>query len=254
MLTTVTPSAPASRATSAIPAMSGSTGDSLATSGSRVRARQSATIRSTHCALAPNSMPPADVLGQDRLSSKPATPGASSSPDTTSAYSSTVKPTTFTSTWARCSRVASQGRWSARTAASPGFARPTELSMPPRNSATLGGRLPARGWRETAFVTSPPRRSRSRTPSSSRPNPAVPAARSTGFWKRRPKTVRERPGSALTARARAGAAERRPGGRRRSSLPAIWAAGAGEPGWSGCRARRLGASPPAPDSRRALRP
>ena len=47
MLTTEMASAPASRATSAIMGMSGSTGDSLAESGSRVRARQLETMRRT---------------------------------------------------------------------------------------------------------------------------------------------------------------------------------------------------------------
>ena len=44
VLTTDTPSAPASRATTAMPAMSGSTGDSLATSGRFVTRRHRATI------------------------------------------------------------------------------------------------------------------------------------------------------------------------------------------------------------------
>ena len=43
------------------------------------------------------------------------------------------------------------------------------------------------------------------TPASSRPKPAVPAARRSGFWNWRPKTVRERsPAATLTARAGAG--------------------------------------------------
>ena len=38
------------------------------------------TMRRTHSGSAPNSMPPALVLGQDRLSSNPAMPGTPSSP------------------------------------------------------------------------------------------------------------------------------------------------------------------------------
>ena len=75
--------------------------------------------------------------------------------------------------------------------------------MPPRNSATRGARFPSRGSRETALVTRPPSRSRSRTPASSCPKPAVPAARRKGFWNWRPKTLRERSEAAdLTAPAR----------------------------------------------------
>ena len=48
------------------------------------------------------------------------------------------------------------------------------------------------------------------TPSSSRPKPAVPAASRMGFWKRRPKTVRERSAVAtLTARDDAGSGRHR---------------------------------------------
>jgi len=46
---------------------------------------------------------------------------------------------------------------------------PTEFSIPPGNSATLGGGFPCLGASETALVMMPPRRSRSMTPSSSRP-------------------------------------------------------------------------------------
>ena len=64
--------------------------------------------------------------------------------------------------------------------------------MPPVNSATRGAALPARGSRDTAFVTMPPSRSRSTTPFSSCPKPAVPAARRMGFWNRLPNSSRER--------------------------------------------------------------
>jgi hypothetical protein len=99
----------------------------------------------------------------------------------TSPYSSVLKPTTLTSTCARWTREASHGRYSSRTRATPGLASPTELSIPPGNSATRGAGLPPRGSRDTALVMRPPTRSRSRTPSSSIPKPAVPAARRMGF-------------------------------------------------------------------------
>src|SRR5439155_3095665 len=43
----------------------------------------------------------------------------------------------------------------------------------------------------TALVTRPPSATRSMTPTSSRPNPAVPAASNTGFWNVVPRTVTE---------------------------------------------------------------
>ena len=113
--------------------------------------------------------------------------------------------------------------------------------MPPRNSATRGGRFPARGASDTALVTRPPRRSRSMTPSSSRPKPAVPAARRIGFWNRRPKTVRER-SEAATLTARGGAATR-------ATLSPAAGRGSRCAGARRDRARRRGAGParlPAP--------
>src|SRR6266545_243842 len=86
-------------------------------------------------------------------------------------------------TRARVRRLASQGSSCAATASSPGFASPTALSMPPRNSATRGAGWPRRASGVTAFVTIPPKASRSMTPATSRPKPAVPAASKTGFWK-----------------------------------------------------------------------
>ncbi len=162
-------SAPASRAATAMPAMSARAGDSFTESGRLVTARQPDTTAATDDASAPNSMPPALVLGQDRLSSYSAMPSSWSRPATTSAYSSTVKPTTLTSTRHLRTLLSSAGRCVLRTAASPGLARPTALSIPPANSPTRGGGLPARGSRETALTTMPPSRSSSMTPASSVP-------------------------------------------------------------------------------------
>ena len=77
VFTALIASAPASRAVSAIRAMSGSTGDSFAISGSLVRLRHSDTMRCTHAGSAPNSIPPAEVLGHDRLSSSASHPSFS---------------------------------------------------------------------------------------------------------------------------------------------------------------------------------
>src|SRR5712691_1681459 len=97
-----------------------------------------------------------------------------------------VAPATFTSTRARRVAPASQGSSCSRTASRPGFASPTALSIPPVNSATRGAGCPRRASGVTALVTIPPKASRSITRDTSRPNPAVPEARRTGFWKETP--------------------------------------------------------------------
>ena len=121
-------------------------------------------------------------------------PGVPSSSPMTWPYSSMVNPTMLTNTRARVSRWAAQGRNSSRTRKTPGLARPTEFNIPPGNSAARGAGFPDRGWRETDLVIRPPRRSRSTTPASSLPKPAVPAARRMGFWKCWPNSSRERSG------------------------------------------------------------
>src|SRR6266481_4888365 len=97
-----------------------------------------------------------------------------------------VAPATFTRTRARRVAPASQGSSCSRTASSPGFASPTAFSIPPVNSATRGAACPRRASGVTALVTIPPRASRSMTRDTSRPNPAVPEARRTGFWNETP--------------------------------------------------------------------
>ena len=84
-------------------------------------------MRRTQSGSAPNSMPPALVLGHDRLSSNPAMPGLASRPPTTSAYSSTVNPTTFTRTCARATCAASHGSSSVRTRVEPGIGEPDRV-------------------------------------------------------------------------------------------------------------------------------
>ncbi len=174
-------SAPASTAVRALATRSGSVGESLTKSGSRVAARAWLTTSASAHGSAPNSIPPACTFGQLTLSSKAETPGESFNSRTTSAYSCTWSPTTFTSTRAafRCS--ASQGSSDCRTTLTPGLASPIALTIPPANSATRGEGAPWRGCMLTALVTNPPSSSRSITRASSRPYAAVPAASTIGF-------------------------------------------------------------------------
>ncbi len=181
VFTSVMPSAPASTATRAAAAMSPSAGDSFTNSGLRVAARHPDTTARSDRSSAPNSSPPAFTLGQLTFSSNASSPASPSSAATTIGKSSTSRPTTFTSTRGPRTFAASHGRSSARTRSTPGFARPTALTIPPLHSATRGAGAPERGSTLTALVTSPPSASRSITPASSRPYAAVPDANSTGF-------------------------------------------------------------------------
>jgi len=70
VFTRLTASAPSSRATRAIAGMSGSTGDNLTVSGRVETRRQARTSSARLPGSAPNSRPPAFVLGQEALTSK----------------------------------------------------------------------------------------------------------------------------------------------------------------------------------------
>ena len=80
----------------------------------------------------------------------------------------------------------------------------------------------------------PPSRARFMTPSSSRPYPAVPAARMTGFWKRDPekRLVPPRRTSGLRLHARPG----------RGRAPGVWGRGAESGGGASTRPSRAGGS------------
>src|SRR5436189_89648 len=101
---------------------------------------------------------------------------------------------------ARRRRATSWGSSCVATASRPGLASPTALSMPPRNSATRGAGWPRRGSGVTALLTTPPSASRSITPATSHPNPAVPARRRTGFWKVVPRRAMSLTGGPPAAR------------------------------------------------------
>ena len=91
-------SAPASSEARANTAMSATLGESLGTTGRRVARRTAETTSKVMRGSPPKAMPPFLTLGQEMLTSTPATPSASSRARVTSAYSSTVSPQTLTST------------------------------------------------------------------------------------------------------------------------------------------------------------
>src|SRR5439155_35455 len=154
---------------------------------------------------------------------------------------------------ARRRRATSWGSSCVATASRPGLASPTALSMPPRNSATRGAGWPRRGSGVTALVTTPPSASRSITPATSRPNPAVPAARSTGFWKVVPRRAMSLTGGPPAAPVGAGAPRAGGDARRvpaadRGPARAGGAAGARRPALLPRRGRRARVPASAPAS------
>src|SRR2546430_2061438 len=80
VFTSVTASAPSSRATRAIATISGSTGDSLTDIGLVPAARQRRTSSRSPSGVAPNSRPPAVGLGPGPLTPDPRNPGGSGDP------------------------------------------------------------------------------------------------------------------------------------------------------------------------------
>src|SRR5436190_18325090 len=73
------------------------------------------------------------------------------------------------------------GSSSARHASTPGFCRPTLLSMPAPASCTRGAGFPAHGVADNDFTTTAPSLEKSRYRASSVPRPAVPEASMTGL-------------------------------------------------------------------------
>ena len=150
------------------------------------------TIRRTHSGSAPNSIPPARVLGQDRLSSKPGDPRRSVESGHDLGVFLDREADDVDQDLGAPEVGREPGQLVAADPLEPRIGQPDRVEHAAPELGHAGRRVAVRGaQRDTALVTSPPRRSRSMTPSSSRPKPAVPAARRSGFWKERPKTVRE---------------------------------------------------------------
>src|SRR6202049_2332034 len=76
VLISETASAPDAAAATAVGRASPLLGDSFTIIGSVVARRTAAVTSATACGSAPNTMPPARILGQETLTSMPATPPA----------------------------------------------------------------------------------------------------------------------------------------------------------------------------------
>ena len=107
----------------------------------------------------PQAAPPAAMLGQLTLISKPAAQGQSSSKSSSArTYSSVEWPATWQITRVPFSaRSASQGPDCSAKARTPGFCRPTEFIMPPRSSVMRGAGLPSHGSAAQPLVVMAPR-------------------------------------------------------------------------------------------------
>ena len=150
VLIIVRPSAPASRAASAIVTMSVTSGVSLAKIGvpAGSRSRTSRTTRSDDSGSQAKTSPRLATLGHEMLTSTPTTAskaGLPASRSATSPNSSAVLPAIETST--RAPTDASQARSFSTKASMPGPCRPIELSMPDAVSAIRGVPRPERGAR-----------------------------------------------------------------------------------------------------------
>ena len=138
-----TPSAPASSQARATAAISAALGDSFIYTGLVVTALTASVTRAAISGEEPNAMPPPCTLGQEMFTSNSPTCSSRSSRAQVRAYSSTEKPLTLAITFFRNTRL-SLGSSSRMTARTPGFCRPTALSMPQGASAMRGVGLPKR--------------------------------------------------------------------------------------------------------------
>src|SRR5262245_3250592 len=187
---TVNASAPASSAARASSEMSVTFGESLMITGLRERALSMLTSCRVNSGLWPKTIPPCLVFGQEMLISYAAIPSHGLSLSTTSAYSSSLKPNTFTKTAQPDSRR--NGILSRMNASTPTFSRPIEFSIPAAVGKSLGGRLPSIGRADVPFTQIPPIRLRSANRSNSSPYPKVPLAAMTGLVRRMPANSIER--------------------------------------------------------------
>ena len=104
--------------------------------------------------LVPKTALPSLILGQERLTSKPAMPGTPSNRRATSTYSSMVLPQMFTITGTSYRRR--NGMYWATKPATPGPGRPMALMRPAVTSTVRGVPLPLVGCRQMPFTTRAP--------------------------------------------------------------------------------------------------
>ena len=177
-------SAPAASTALAMVVISVTLGDNLTITGFFVL---SLTLRVTAAAASgwvPKTMPPSLTLGQEILTSRPATPSTSRSA-AICPYSSTLPAETLTMSGV-LQAAPTLGRISLLKASTPGFSRPMQLSIPAGVSATRTPGLPGRGKGVMPLEMMAPTASRSRKSAYSMPNPKVPDAPITGVFMEMP--------------------------------------------------------------------
>ena len=129
-------SAPASSTATAISLMSVTLGLNLTITGKLVADLTAEVTAAASLGATPNSIPPAETLGQLMFTSMPLIPGTPSNLPATAAYSSVVSPAILTMTGTR--HPAHTGAFSLMRASTPIFSRPTELSRPLAVSTSRG--------------------------------------------------------------------------------------------------------------------
>ena len=157
VLTSTSALAPAPSAAPATSTRSGVLGLSLAHSG-RPAARQASTTSAVARAECANIRDRSSRFGQLALTSTAAT-SAPASASAAAANSSTVRPQSDATTVAP--RACSAGRCRSRHAATPGPARPTELTMWPDCATTRGAGLPSQANAARDLTTTAPSAERS---------------------------------------------------------------------------------------------
>ena len=162
VLMRVSPSAPPSTTACAMATISVTFGVSLTNSGLRMTAFTAETTSFAVSGCTPNSIPPLCTLGQLMFNSIAQICGWIASFCATSTYSSREKPATFAIMPLR-ETAASLGSSSAMTLSTPGFCKPTALSIPEALSAMRGRGLPNRASRVVPFRAMVPKKSGSRT-------------------------------------------------------------------------------------------
>jgi len=160
VLTSVTASAPPSRAAAATSGSSGVVGLSFAHRGRRQPAVASITDRVAVVEWA-NMCRRSSRLGQERFTSTATTSlGARASRSAAARYSSTERPQMLATMRAPVPRSA--GRSSSNHAATPGPWSPTALSIPAVVGCRRGAGFPSQGKAASDFTTTAPRPDRSR--------------------------------------------------------------------------------------------
>ena len=181
-----TASAPAASTALAMTVISVTFGDNFTMTGFFVCVLTCSVTAAAALGSVPNTMPPSLTLGQEILTSSPATPSTSSA-SASLPYSSAEPAEILTIRGAPICLVL--GRISRLNTSSPGFSRPIQLSMPDGVSATRTPGFPALGSGVIPLEMTAPISLRSRKSLYSTPNPKVPEAPMTGVFMGMPANV-----------------------------------------------------------------